>query len=140
MKVVEDYPPNYKKVTKHFPAVRYNKSVVFTYGDTLYNPGVGSISEDLMVHEQVHEKQQDGLWIIGGAKRWWGRYLRDPVFRLSQEAEAYKKQYEFVKGKIKDRELLHSFLTKIASDLSSPIYGEIVSFELAMRIIKNDDT
>jgi hypothetical protein len=130
MKIVEDYPPNYEEICKHFK-IRNNKYVVFTYGDTLYNPGGGHIAEDLKAHEQVHMQQQQTL----GASQWWQIYLADPKFRLVQEVQAYRRQYNF--SKIYPRSNRRKLLRSISQDLSGPMYGNIVNYQTAKDLIEN---
>ena len=135
MKISREYPPNIETIKARF---QLNSRVCFTYGDTIYNPGGGKITDDLMVHEETHMIQQDGqpLW-------WWAKYIEDDEFRLSQEVEAYANQYQYYKknrctkpnGKIR-KERLDKFLYKIAKDLSSPIYGGIITVSDAKALIR----
>jgi len=128
MKIVVDYPPNFKAIEKRFGPL--NKSVIFTYGDKLYIPNEGNISLHLMVHEEVHSEQQGT-----DPASWWKRYLKDDAFRLEQEVEAYRAQFKFYKQAMKDRNIQIRFLYKIASDLASPMYGSIVTHREAMNLI-----
>lgn len=134
MNVVKEYPPNYEEIAKVFN-VRSNKNVCFTHGDTLYNPSGNPISQDLMLHETVHAKQQTEF--EGGADAWWTEYLIDPVFRLKQELEAYSRQYKYVQT-FSNRKTRRVFLQKIAKDLASPIYGSMVSKKFAEEIIEKE--
>jgi len=129
MKIVYAYPPNYTDILERFGELE--KTVVFTYGDTIYSPMTQEIPHNLGVHETVHMHQQGD-----DPEGWWDRYLRDDEFRLSQEVEAYYTQYEFVKQEIKDRNLLTRFLMKIAADLSGPMYGNIVTHRQAFLMIR----
>lgn len=129
MKIVFDYPPNIEEIQKTFD-IKGRNTIVFTYGDTIYNPGKGHISEDLMIHESTHSKQQGDD--PGG---WWMRYLEDRLFRLEQEAEAYQLQYNAFILRYKDRNKRAVFLHKISCDLSSRIYGNIIGYEKAKKLI-----
>jgi hypothetical protein len=129
MKVLTEYPPNYALLNEVFNLE--GRKVVFTYGDILYNPSGGNPSMDLLVHEKVHEKQQGDD--PGG---WWLRYVEDKYFRYNQEMEAYRAQYKFFCKVYKDRNRRALFLRAIASDLSSPIYGGIISLENATKQIQ----
>ena len=56
MKIFHGDPPN-------LPAIKAALNIderyaLFTYGDTLYNPGGRYIPDHLMVHEQTHAHQQ----------------------------------------------------------------------------------
>jgi hypothetical protein len=130
MKIVIGRPPIFDEVKKHF---NFDEKVtVFTYGDTIYNPGNGFISDDLMVHESVHMDQQGN-----DPKSWWDKYLADCSFRLSQELEAYSKQWRFFKSRNKDRNAQMRFINGIASCLSSEMYGNIITKDEAIRKIKH---
>lgn len=133
MKVVKETPPNYEEICKVFD-IRGSKSIVFTYGDTIYNPGGGKISKHLLVHEKVHIKQQGD-----NPAGWWDRYLVDKKFRLDQEVEAYRKQWRHIlrnNHNLKERAFL---LNKIAGDLSGPIYGNVVGMGEAVELIMKND-
>ena len=61
MKIKHKYPPNYKEIIEHFPAVKNKLGIIFTYGDILYVPSGLSIPADLMAHEETHKQQQKKL-------------------------------------------------------------------------------
>lgn len=128
MNIVVGYPPNIEKIKKAFnpPA-----TVVFTYGNTIYSPGSPIIPDDLMVHEETHTKQQGN-----NPDAWWDKYIADPIFRLAQEVEAYQNQYRKFCALNKDRNIRVKFLYRIASDLSGPIYGNIIGMSEALSLIK----
>ena len=128
MKIIIDYPPNFKAIEKKFGPL--SESVIFTYGDTIYSPQQGSLSDHLIVHEEVHSKQQGN-----DPKGWWKRYLKDDNFRLEQEVEAYKAQYQSFKRAHGDKNLHIRFLHKIAADLSGKMYGSLVTHREAMNLI-----
>lgn len=131
MQVVRNYPPNFTEISKTFN-IR-GRAVVFTYGQTIYNPHGGAIADHLEVHESVHGRQQGD-----DPKAWWYRYLREPKFRIEQEVEAYAYQYAFVRDQEWGDETLQVFLEAISSDLSSPIYGKVVTFQEAEQMIKKE--
>lgn len=136
MKILNEYPPQFEKIEKVFNLSK--RTAVFTYGDTIYNPWGGNLSKDLIAHESIHEKQQgddpDG---------WWEKYMSDVQFRLSQEVEAYQKQFRSYcggisnVGKMRKMMLEEKFLQRIAGDLSSPLYGSIVTLTEAKKLIRN---
>lgn len=124
-------PPNYEEIKKHF---KLSPHTVFTYGDTIHNPGGGPISDHLKHHESVHSVQQAEM---GGPEVWWAKYLIDPEWRLQQEIEAYREQFKMV-SEAANRAGRRKWLSKIAGDLASPIYGDIISKAEAMRQIENE--
>ncbi len=131
MKIVYDYPPNYTDILVRFGLL--NESVIFTYGDTIYSPTAQEIPPHLEVHEKVHMHQQGN-----DPASWWERYLLEDEFRLSQEVEAYHEQYQFVRQDVKDPNRRTRLLMKIASDLSGPMYGNIVTHRQALNMIKRE--
>ena len=133
MKIVYFYPPNIKEISEKF---KLRKTVVFTYGNIIYNPGRGKITDDLKVHESTHMRQQaKGPWY--GPELWWKEYLKNPAFRLDQEVEAYRNQLIYFKSKNHDVRKVLAFKDKLARDLSSEIYGNLVHYQTADRLIKN---
>lgn len=92
MKLSNRIPAIYLRCKKAF-GVKWDKGVIITYGDTVYAKHPERISPDLIAHEATHIMQQKEI----GADKWWGRYLADPAFRLSQEVEAYQNQVTWLK-------------------------------------------
>lgn len=128
MKIVVDYPPNFEAIEKRFGPL--SESVIFTYGDTIYSPQQGTLSDHLIVHEEVHSEQQGD-----DPASWWKRYLIDDTFRLNQEVFAYRAQYMFFRKTNRDRNVRIRFLYKISADLSGPMYGSLLSFREAKHLI-----
>ncbi len=131
MKVVNDYPPIWKKVV----AAGMNpnsETVVFTHGDTIYCPSGKPVPDHLVEHERTHSEQQgkdpDG---------WWEQYLSDRDFRVNQEAEAYARQYDFICMRVKDRNQRHRVLLDLGGMLAGPTYGGAVDRTTAMDMIKS---
>src|ERR1035437_793205 len=98
MKVVIGYPPNIEDIKKHFDVE--GKQIVITFGDTLYNPLNGPISDDLMVHEERHSAQH--LAYPGGPSAFVKHFFEDREFRKQSEAEAYGDQYAFICESVTD--------------------------------------
>lgn len=130
MKIIQDFPPNIADIASVLD-IRGLRAV-FTYGDELYNPTGGDISEDLMAHEETHAKQQAAI----GKDQWWAMYLTDEKFRLKQEAEAYQAQYGFARNNY-NRDLRRRLLAELARGLSSKMYGNIINKQQAKEIIEN---
>jgi len=131
LKVKTKYPPNFDRIKERFGPLPH--SVVFTYGDILYVPSGNRIPKDLKVHEKVHTEQQGD-----DPEAWWERYLEDDAFRLEQELEAYKKQFNFYKNNCKIKKQIPLFLDEITRVLSGPVYGNIISFDKAKKLIGGD--
>ena len=128
MKIVKGYPPNYDRIAEQFTL---DSSVIFTYGDTIYVPGGGDLNKPLIIHESIHSKQQADM----GIEKWWKNYFEDEKFRLSQEVEAYRNQFVAYKGSVHSQVKIAVFLNGIAKDLSSDIYGNIITLEEAIKLI-----
>lgn len=131
MKIKHKYPPNYQEIIEHFPTVENMTGVIFTYGNKLYVPGGENIPDDLMKHEETHQRQQMEM----GIDEWWNRYFEDAEFRLDQEVEAYRNQYKYARENY-DRADYRQLLKKIAKDLSRPMYGSIINKKEAVKLIK----
>lgn len=129
MEIVSGFPPNINELKEHFD-IGY--TVVFTYGDILYNPGNGFINKALLAHEETHSRQQQEM----GVEQWWRKYIDDQQFRIDQEVEAYHNQYlEYKKSNSYQKSEL--FVNNLARDLSSKLYGEnIIDFKTALNKIK----
>lgn len=127
-KVVTAFPPNYKQICAAIPGVLKNKAICFTYGDTVYNPAGATLQPHFLAHEHTHIEQQKD------PDEWWAKYLADPQFRLEQEIEAYRVQYQFAArhGNRDDRRFL---LKHIARDLSGPMYGNLLTKAEAVKAI-----
>jgi hypothetical protein len=108
-----------------------SKGTVWTVGDTLFNPDNSVIPDHLLAHEEVHSKQQSCM----GVDEWWREYLDNAKFRLEQEVWAYKAQYKFICNTMKDKNYRFKNLHILATHLSSPLYGSLVSPEVARRLI-----
>jgi len=85
----------------------------------------------MIVHEEVHRKQQ-----AGNPEGWWAKYLIDPAFRFEQELEAHQAEYLAFCSIETDRNRKRVFLKGIARRLSAPMYGRVASFEKSKRLIK----
>lgn len=128
MKIENTFPPIFEQANNVFAL---NKDVIYTYGDTIYNPGGHRLQDHVIAHEEVHMHQQGE-----DPAAWWNRYLEDEEFRFNQELEAYQAQYKFFASKEKDRNNLFRFLNTIAGFLSGDLYSNITSKAEAMRLIK----
>lgn len=128
MKLSDQKPPNWDKLTEHFP-VTWGMGVIVTYGDTIHCKH--DISFLKQMHELIHVQQQAAK----GVKEWWEEYYASPAFRLSQEIEAYRNEIAHAKRVIKDRNQRHRYLHQICIDISSSMYGNMVSFNQAMNLL-----
>ena len=129
MEIIHSKPPIYEDIIS--AGMKPSEYTVYTYGNKLYVPSGDEVPADLMVHEEVHMKQQGD-----DPDAWWSRYLIDQFFRIDQETAAYAKQYAFICRKQKDREKRNRILLMIASQLAGPMYGNVISRDFALRAVK----
>ena len=129
-------PPCADEIMKQF---KINvKSTIFTFGDVIHNPEHLDFGEEYVRHEELHAEQQGHS--PEGAGKWWARYLQDQYFRVNQEAKAYALQYDWwcahdlKRGR--DRNWRSRKLLQVATSLASPMYGNVVNVDGAMRLIK----
>jgi len=130
MEIINEQPPNIEDLRKIFKIV---DRLVFAYSPNIYNPGGRYLDPVIVLHEEVHIKQQGDK-----PREWWARYIVDPSFRFCQELEAYQVQYRAIKKKTKDRNKLHTYLHTLAVDLSSKTYGSVCSYDEAIKSIKEN--
>lgn len=103
-----------------------NDKTVFAYGEDIYTNY--ELTTDLLAHEIIHLKQQKDV----GLDVWVKTYLEVPQFRLEQEVEAYKHQLEY----FKDRNYKTLKRIEFAKTLSSSLYGDIITYDRAMQLLK----
>ncbi len=129
-KILNEFPPNYTLIKEVFKNCEEHKPI-FAYGSIVYNPFNIEVTEDLKIHEGVHQRQQ-GSDIDG----WWYKYLSDKAFREQEEICAYATQYALAR-KIAPRKISDWVLEKCAQSLSSELYGLDISYQQAESRIRN---
>jgi hypothetical protein len=129
IKVSSELPPNIEAIKAAFPEIDLTNAI-FTYGDTVYNAKPTDLNGQIEVHESVHIKQQET-----GAEAWWNTYLSNETFRINQEAEAYRAQYNFVCSQIKDRNKRNKILVTMCCQLTE--LGELTYAEASKLIYGN---
>ena len=102
------------------------KDTIFALYPSIYtdNP----LTPDLLKHEMVHIQQQIKI----GVKEWVYDFLESPRARLEFELQAYKTQLR----SIKDRNHRDKIRRASAENLSSALYGNIISYEEAFNQLK----
>lgn len=118
---------------KEFPLMyRYKKvfpideNTIFAYDGDIYTNN--KLPNHLIVHEEEHLRQQEEI----GLDKWVYQYLTDTDFRLKMEVFAYNAQLD----SIKDRNKRFLIRVACANMLSSKLYGNLVSKEQAMKLLK----
>jgi hypothetical protein len=140
MKIKNEMPPMWNSLAQAFKINPMH--AIFTYGDTIYNPSGIDLDArpDLIAHEEVHEKQQtaDGMT----PELWWGKFLRDPKFRMEQEAAGYAAQYAFIcnhpdkRHRASGREQRFKVRWQLAGSLAGPLYNHCIGHNDAEALIK----
>lgn len=130
MKILNEFPPNYKEIKAKFPNLEESKPL-FAYGDTIYNPFNAVVTPDLEVHEAVHSVQQGDE-----PEKWWDEYLKNPQFRLEMEIQAYAAQYKYFKDSVPAK-VSRWLLERTALALSGELYGNLISYGEAESKIRN---
>ena len=128
MQIVVDFPPNIDAIRKRF---LLSGREIFAYGDKIYSPGSDTLPDELIRHEEVHERQQGD-----DPEGWWERFLRDDAFRLSQEMEAHIVEYQTICKTVLDRNERVKVAAHIAHKISSWTYGRMITYRKAMDIIR----
>lgn len=99
--------------------VEWTDGIIFVYDADIYC--AYDIPKQKLVHENVHIEQQKSM----GAEAWWKKYFEEEGFRLAQEVEAYRKEWDWVRGQDWPRFQKTRALIGMCTDLASPIYGEL---------------
>lgn len=128
MKIIASQPPNIDAIRKVFT---FTQRVIFAYGDSIYNPDNVRLDSAMIVHEEVHEKQQAEI----GVEEWWTMYLQDSNFRAEQEKPAYRAQYREGKKFIFNQERKNKYAMRLAEALASDTYGYCISLGDAFKYI-----
>src|SRR5712664_3852417 len=112
MNIVKALPPNYSQILQALPGTFLHPDTIFTYGDTIYNPGGGELTHALLAHEWIHSVRQTD------PQAWWDLYLTDTKFLLSEELLAHRAEYQDFAYRCKDKEQRFQMLRLIAGRLS----------------------
>ncbi len=131
MKTVIGRPPNFEAIAAVIPAAR-RPNVYFTYGETVFMASTGmTLTPSLEAHEKMHCIRQQG-----DPETWWRRWLAEPEYRLAEELAGHQAEWMTIKMLGKSRNDRRFHLRQIAERLSGALYGNLVSFEDAKRLIE----
>lgn len=131
MRIIHDYPPNFAEIRK---VLHPGPLAIFTYGDTIYKPSPGGISEALKAHENIHRVQQ-----ADDVEGWWRQYLDDPIFRLIMEIPAHQKEWQRFMAEMPGRKERRAMFAIISKRLSGKLYGNLITLKKAKKVIQNPD-
>lgn len=133
MKVEIGLPPNIEAIYAAFPDAK-GGSILYAWGQTIYNPKGVHIPTHLLAHEAVHGMRQVAKEGIEG---WWAKYIADPEFRYVEELAAHKVEFAVMAEQIRDRNARAKVLHHVAMKLASPLYGKMRSTAQAVKDIQN---
>lgn len=132
MIIRQAYPPNYWAIKTAFPWIVGRPGVIFCYGDTIYSPSGKGVHPALIAHESVHAEQQKKF----GVEAWWNCYLISPTFRFDEEVPAHIAELQWWAKAGMPRNARRAALVGIASRLSGPLYGKLISKEKAKVMLR----
>lgn len=122
--------PYIEEYREQFPIT---KDTIFVYKNTIFsNKTEKDWLEyyDILHHELEHLRSQNEI----GADIWIHKYLSSDEFRLEEELRAYKYQLEKVK-EMGDKTELMNITTECIANISSPLYGNIISYKQAEKLL-----
>lgn len=128
--IVKEQPPFLLQI--QLAGMKPEKTTIFPYGMIIYNPSGEPIPPDIWIHEAQHIAQQGK-----NPQAWWDRYILDKDFRLEQEVEANREQYKFFCKVKKDRNERSRALLAMAKNMAGEVYGNLLTTNKAMELIKN---
>ena len=119
-KVSHSKPGIWPLVRLFLPQMRWGQEAkALTWGDTIYI--ADKITPDQLEHERVHLEQQR-------YSKWYGtwavlRYLISGKYRYQCELPAFRRQWQFCKSQIGDRNIQAKIMIEIATAMSNGDYG-----------------
>lgn len=132
LKTVAGLPPNYEEICAVIPSLRGRQNVYFCWGDTIFMASAGmTLTPSLEAHEKMHCIRQQG-----DPATWWKRWLAEPDFRLAEEIAGHQAEWMTVKLQGISRADRRQHLRAIAERLSGALYGNLVTFDQAKRLIE----
>ena len=127
------------KKQKHFPYLQEFKqnfpiteNTIFVFDKYIYTNN--TLPDDIVIHEIAHLKRQQEV----GAKEWIQNYITIPEFRLNEEKIAYLHQLRAVKKSTDDREELFNIMHESAMNISSGLYGKMISYQEAWAYFRKN--
>jgi nucleosome binding factor SPN SPT16 subunit len=135
VKVLTEKPAIYDRLKERFKTIDWEKGLAIVWGDKIYTKY--KLPNHVLAHELVHVRQQ--LDFEGGVSAWWDEYLTNDQFRLEQELEAYVTQVRYIREHTEEsnRNWRRQIIDQLAEDLSSSMYGNLISKGKAKEILKS---
>lgn len=128
--ISNEKPDIYKRLNQAF-GVEWDKGLIIAHNGVIHT-SASSLPGYKIAHEETHLAQQAGA----NLEEWWEKYIADKEFRLRMETEAYQAESKWIEKNIRDRNVKYTLRHRIAVDLSSTIYGCIITYSDALKLIK----
>lgn len=130
MKILIERPPRYEEIVKVFPEAA-SPSVIYAWGDVIYNPSGKKLTKELLDHEELHGSRQKP-----NVEAWWDRYLVDVEFRFTEELLAHRQEYQTYCRRHENRTKREKYLQLVAHKLASPLYGSLLTPQKALDLLR----
>ena len=112
--------------------VKRRHGIVYSWGDTIYNPDDVKIVNEIMAHEVEHGRRQRRYRSI---EFWWEMYIASPSFRLDEEIGAHIAEYQTRLSQAVSRQERRAALKITAQRLAAPLYGHLITVAQAKKVI-----
>lgn len=128
MSILISEPPIYDRLVEKFNVSMDNGLII------AYYPNIHcrfEIPELKRIHESIHLARQKDM----GVEFWWDLYLSNEQFRLEEELLAYGAEIKAIRELDIDRNNRRFLLNEIYTNLSSSMYGNLLTKEQAKEIL-----
>lgn len=132
MLITNKKPKEYDVLKKHFPELDFDKHVI-TINGVIHSKY--PMPPNVLVHEMIHVMQQRQ---VPSEDDFLEHFINDPKFRLGCEVEAYNAEYAFLKHGFVSKDYLQEKLRDMCNILSGPLYGNIISYSEALKLITKE--
>lgn len=119
---------NFPLLAKYKAKFQIDETTAFPYNHIIYTDRPETITPELIIHEEVHFKQQDEM----GLDNWIEKYFEDTNFRVKVEIEAYSAQLKYFEY---NKDIHDMIKIQCAKALSSPMYGNILTYKEAYQLL-----
>ncbi len=132
-----NHPPKLAWLLKlRFKEYSFEGGVACAFGNVVYSKDV-NMDESFQIHEETHLIRQKrsklyGVW-------WWTKYFLSSWFRFEEELIAYQRQFNFIRRNY-PRHTHEKWLVRLATQLASPLYGNLVGVKAAEKLITEYET
>lgn len=133
MQIVVSYPPMIDEIDAKF-RVKRRHGIIYSWGDTIFNPSGVHIRPELIAHEEAHGARQRNADL----KAWWELYIESPSFRLAEETPAHVAELRYLVDHAPSRQLRRGALKYVAQRFAALLYGPMITVSKARRILSKN--